>query len=176
MLVELGLVEQRYQAVLEVLNDGAAGHGRGSSVWHGAPDGPRVAPVSTRSRGFEGWRIGRHGRCRVRIRWTRWSRPGWWRCAVSRPRLGAADDPVLARARECGAVARSHVGGAVPDPPWLVTPQARRRKRSDYKRWECSRSMELWQTDIVGGPSGHGGEAKIVSGIDDQGSMITAAS
>ena len=33
----------------------------------------------------------------------------------------------------------------------LVTPQARQRKRSDYKRWERSRAMELWQMDIVGG-------------------------
>ncbi len=33
----------------------------------------------------------------------------------------------------------------------LVTPQARKRKRSDYKRWERSRAMELWQMDVVGG-------------------------
>ena len=33
----------------------------------------------------------------------------------------------------------------------LVTPQARKRKRSDYRRWERSRAMELWQMDIVGG-------------------------
>ena len=33
----------------------------------------------------------------------------------------------------------------------LVTPEARKRKRDDYKRWERSRSMELWQMDIVGG-------------------------
>ena len=34
----------------------------------------------------------------------------------------------------------------------LITPQARKRKRrSDYKRWERSRAMELWQMDIVGG-------------------------
>jgi hypothetical protein len=30
----------------------------------------------------------------------------------------------------------------------LVTPQARKRKRSDYVRWERSRAMELWQMDI----------------------------
>jgi len=34
----------------------------------------------------------------------------------------------------------------------LVTPQARKRKRkrSEYKRCERSRAMELWQMDIVG--------------------------
>ena len=50
----------------------------------------------------------------------------------------------------------------------LVTPQARRRTRADYKRWERSRSMELWQMDVVGGVRlVDGSEAKIVSGIDD---------
>ena len=39
---------------------------------------------------------------------------------------------------------------------------------SDYKRWERSRAMELWQMDIVGGVRlADGCEAKIVSGIDD---------
>ena len=50
----------------------------------------------------------------------------------------------------------------------LVTLEARKRKRADYKRWERSRSMELWQMDIVGGVRlVDGSEAKIVSGIDD---------
>jgi transposase len=33
----------------------------------------------------------------------------------------------------------------------LVEPRKRRRKKEDYIRWERSRSMELWQMDIVGG-------------------------
>ena len=57
MLVELGLVEQRYQAVLEVLNDGATVTRCRSSVWGGASDGARVvAPL--RGRGLGGWWIG----------------------------------------------------------------------------------------------------------------------
>ena len=58
----------------------------------------------------------------------------------------------------------------------LITPQARKRKRSDYKRWERSRSMELWQMDIVGGVRLAGGaEAKIVSGIDDHSRFCVSA-
>jgi hypothetical protein len=68
MLVELRLVEQRYQAVLEVLNDGASvtdvarRYGVARQTLHGwlrayAAEGLRV------------WRIGRRGRCRARIRW-----------------------------------------------------------------------------------------------------------
>lgn len=33
----------------------------------------------------------------------------------------------------------------------LIDPKPRRRRPQDYKRWERSRSMELWQIDIVGG-------------------------
>ena len=58
----------------------------------------------------------------------------------------------------------------------LVTPQARKRRRSDYKRWERSRAMELWQMDIVGGVGlVDGGEAKIVSGIDDHSRFAVCA-
>jgi transposase InsO family protein len=58
----------------------------------------------------------------------------------------------------------------------LVTPQARKRKRSDYKRWERSRAMELWQMDIVGGVRiVDGSEAKIVSGIDDHSRFVVSA-
>jgi transposase InsO family protein len=58
----------------------------------------------------------------------------------------------------------------------LVIPEARKRRREDYKRWERSRSMELWQMDIVGGVMlAGGGEAKIVSGIDDHSRFIISA-
>ena len=47
----------------------------------------------------------------------------------------------------------------------LIQPEARRRKRSDYKRWERSRAMELWQMDVVGGVMLVGGsKASIVRG------------
>ncbi|WP_433653345.1 IS481 family transposase [Micromonospora zamorensis] len=50
----------------------------------------------------------------------------------------------------------------------LVNPTPRRRRREDYKRWERSRPMELWQLDIVGGIRlADGGEAKVVTGVDD---------
>ena len=33
----------------------------------------------------------------------------------------------------------------------LIEHGARRRKKADYRRWERSRAMELWQMDVVGG-------------------------
>jgi transposase InsO family protein len=55
----------------------------------------------------------------------------------------------------------------------LVIPRARRRKRSDYVRWQRPAAMQLWQLDIVYGPrlidttTGELREARIVTGVDD---------
>ncbi|MGI5196304.1 IS481 family transposase [Streptomyces sp. CA-288835] len=58
----------------------------------------------------------------------------------------------------------------------LVEPGARRRRRSDYRRWERSAAMELWQMDIVGGVLlAGGGECKMVTGIDDHSRFMVIA-
>lgn len=50
----------------------------------------------------------------------------------------------------------------------LIEPKARRRRREDYKRWERSRSMELWQLDCMGGIFlTDGTHLSAVTGIDD---------
>ncbi|WP_405911116.1 IS481 family transposase [Streptomyces sp. NBC_00828] len=58
----------------------------------------------------------------------------------------------------------------------LVEPGVRRRRRSDYRRWERSAAMELWQMDIVGGILlAGGGECKMVTGIDDHSRFMVIA-
>lgn len=50
----------------------------------------------------------------------------------------------------------------------LIQPKPRRRRRDDYKRWERSRSMELWQLDVLGGVFlSNGIGVSVVTGIDD---------
>jgi transposase InsO family protein len=50
----------------------------------------------------------------------------------------------------------------------LVQPGRRRRRRSDWRRWERPAPMQLWQLDIVGGIRlADGSELKLVSGLDD---------
>jgi transposase InsO family protein len=55
----------------------------------------------------------------------------------------------------------------------LVVGRARRKKRSDYVRWQRPAAMALWQLDIVHGPwlvdtqTGEVREARIVTGVDD---------
>ena len=57
-----------------------------------------------------------------------------------------------------------------------IDPARRRRRRSDYKRWERGRPMELWQMDVVGGVHlGDGVEVKVVTGIDDNSRFVVCA-
>jgi transposase InsO family protein len=175
MLVELRLVEQRYQAVLEVLNDGAT-----------VTDVARRYGVARQT--VHGW-LRRYANEGLRGLVDHSSRP--LSCPHQMPAV------VEARVVE---LRRAHPGwgprtilfwlereGVVPLPGrtsverclirhGLVTPRARKRKREDYRRWERSRAMELWQMDIVGGVRlADGGEAKIVSGIDDHSRFVVSA-
>ena len=71
VLVELGVVEQRYQAVLEVVNQGVSVTEVAVPVRGDAPVGASlVAPVRG-ARVWPGWWTVRRSRCRVRIRWRR---------------------------------------------------------------------------------------------------------
>jgi len=50
----------------------------------------------------------------------------------------------------------------------LIDHKPRRRRAKDYKRWERSRPMELWQMDVMGGVALEDGtECKVITGIDD---------
>lgn len=175
MLVELRLVEQRYQAVLEVLNDGASvtevarRYGVARQTLHGwlrayAVDGlPGLADRSSRPLSCP------HQMAPVveaRIVEMRRQHPGWGPRTILfwLEREGVVPLPGRTSIERC--LIRHG----------LVTPQARRRKRADYVRWERSRSMELWQMDIVGGVRlVDGGEAKIVSGLDDHSRFCVSA-
>jgi transposase InsO family protein len=175
VLVELGVVEQRYAAVREVLDDGAtvtdvarrngvsrqtvhewlrnyaagglAGLVDGSSKPHSCPH--QMAPE-----------------VEARIVELRREQPAWGPITI-RDRLEREGVvPVPGRTSVYRALVRHG----------LIDPKARKRKRSDYVRWERSRSMELWQMDVVGGVRlTDGSEAKIVSGIDDHSRFVISA-
>lgn len=59
----------------------------------------------------------------------------------------------------------------------LIEVRSRRRKRSDYIRWEREAPMALWQMDIVGGVFlTDGTECKVVTGVDDHSRFAVIAS
>lgn len=50
----------------------------------------------------------------------------------------------------------------------MIDPKPRKRRPQDYKRWERSRSMELWQMDVMGGVRLRDGtQLSVVTCIDD---------
>ena len=175
VLVELNVVEQRYQAVLEVLNQAAS-----------VTDVARRNGVSRQtvhawlgkyaSRGLAGLADGSAKPLSCPHQMTpeiealvvtiRREHPGWGQRTILHQlgQEGVAPLPTLSSIYRCLVRQR------------LITPQARKRQRDDYKRWERSRAMELWQMDIVGGVRiADGSEAKIVSGVDDHSRFCISA-
>ena len=165
MLVELSMVEQRYDAVREVL------------------DGATVSDVATRygidRRTVHRWLVryaneglaaladksSRPDRCphqiapelEARIVEMRRSHPSWGpRTILSKLRRDLDEPPSRSAIYRC--LVRHH----------LIQPQPRRRRRDDYKRWERSRALELWQVDVLSGVRlANGAEVSVVTGIDD---------
>jgi len=174
VLVELGLVEQRYQAVLEVLGGatvtevaerfgvtrqsvhrwlrgyasrGLAGLVDGSTV---PGSGPHQMPPAVEARIVE----------------LRREHPGWGPRTIGHRLAREGIVPVPGRSSIYRCLVRHH----------LLEVQPRRKKRADYKRWERSRAMELWQMDVVGGVRlADGWQASIVTGVDDHSRFCVSA-
>ncbi len=175
MLRELGLVEQRYQAVREVLTDGATvvdvarRHGVSRQTVH-------EWLVKYASKGLVGLmdRSCKPQSCphqmspvlEARIVALRVEHPGWGPRTLAHRLRAEGFDPVPGRTSIYRCLVRHG----------LITPQARRRKRSDYRRWERARAMDLWQFDVLGGVRlVDGSEAKIITGIDDHSRFCVSA-
>lgn len=174
MLVELSVVEQRYHAVMEVaagvpVTQVAARYGVSRQSVHSwvrkyeRSGLPGLADRSHRPVSCP-HRIG--GEVEAVVCELRRRHPGWGprRLVHELERRGIT--PVPSRATVYRVLVRNA----------LVEPGVRKRRRSDYRRWERSAAMELWQMDIVGGIllTG-GGECKMVTGIDDHSRFMVIA-
>jgi transposase InsO family protein len=173
MLVELSMVEQRYDAVKDVLDgatviDTAIRYGVDRRTLHRwlvryANDGlGALADGSSRP-----------DRCphqmapevEARIVELRRSHPGWGpRTLLNKLRRE------LEQAPSRSAIYRCLVRHC------LIQPKPRRRRRDDYKRWERSRAMELWQIDVLGNVRlANGTQVSVVTGIDDHSRFCVVA-
>ena len=174
MLVELGVVEQRHKAVLEVLDganvtDVAALYGVSRKTVHKwlrryAAEGLKgLADKSTRPATCPHQMA---PAVEARVVEMRRAHPGWGPRTI-RTRL--------AREGISAVPGRSSIHRALLR-HGLIDPTTRKRRRSDYKRWERSRSMELWQMDIVGRfHLADGTEVKVVTGVDDHSRFCVCA-
>ncbi len=175
MLVELGLVEQRYRAVLEVLNDGA-------SVTDVARRyGVARQTVHTWLRKYASGGLGaladgssRPATCphqmspevEARIVEMRRAHPTWGPRTIVTHLRRQGIEPLPGRSSVHRALLRHG----------FIDPKRRRRRRADYKRWERSRAMELWQMDVTFGVHlVDGTELSVVTGIDDHSRFCVSA-
>jgi transposase InsO family protein len=166
MLVELSVVEQRYLAVREALDTGATitdvarRYGVDRRTVH-----RWLLRYATGGLGALADRSSKPDRCphqtppevEARIVAMRRSHPGWGpRTISSRLRREMETPPSRSAIYRCLVRHR------------LIAPTARRRRREDYRRWERSRPMELWQVDVMGGVRlTDGTQLSVVTGIDD---------
>ena len=164
-LVDLSMVEQRYEAVREVLDgapvkDTAIRYGVDRRTLHRwlvryANEG--LAALADKS--------SRPDRCphqmapeiEARIVELRRLNPRWGpRTILNKLRRELEHPPSRAAIYRCLVRHR------------LIQPKPRRRRRDDFKRWERSRSMELWQIDVLGNLRlATGMQVSVVTGIDD---------
>jgi transposase len=174
VLVELGVVEQRYQAVLEVLQGAAVtdvarryGVARQTvHVWLRRYADRGLAGLVDRSSKPDTCPHQTPVEVEARIVEMRRAHPGWGPRTIGYHLAREGVVPVPSRSSIYRALVRHK----------LIDPQRRKKRRSDYKRWERTRSMELWQMDIMGGVFlVDGSELKVVTGIDDHSRFCISA-
>jgi transposase InsO family protein len=175
VLAELGVVEQRYRAVLEVLEEGtsvtevARRHGVARQTVH-----EWLARYAAGGLGGLADRSSRPASCphqmpavvEARIVSMRRDHPGWGPSRIVWELERAGVVPLPGRSGVYRALIRRG----------LVDPKKRKRRREDYRRWERGRAMDLWQMDVMGRVYLAGGaEVKIVTGIDDHSRFVVCA-
>ena len=165
MLVELGLVEQRYRAVLDVLEGAsvvevARRNGVTRQTVHEwlrryANDGG-LGGLADRSSRPASCPHQMTAQLEATVVAMRRAHPAWGPDRI-RWQLGRDGvDPLPGRSSIYRALVRHG----------LVEATKRKRRREDYRRWERGRSMELWQMDVMGRERTAGG------GRRDAGSMF----
>ena len=174
MLVELGVVEQRLAAVREVL-DGATvtdvARRNGVSrqtvhTWLRKYASSGLAGLIDKASTPDHIPHQMAPAIEARVLEIRRSHPGWGPRTIRTHLQIEGVVPPPGRSSIYRALVRHH----------LIDPTPRRRPRSDYKRWERSRAMELWQMDIVGRLFlADGTEVKVVTGIDDHSRFCVCA-
>jgi transposase len=176
VLVELGVVEQRYRAVLEVLEEGvpvievARRYGVARQTVHEwlaryANDGG-LGGLADRSSRPQTCPHQMPAVVEARIVGIRRDHPGWGPSRIRWELERAGVAPLPGRSAVYRALIRHG----------LIVPGRRKRRREDYRRWERSAAMQLWQMDVMGRVHLAGGqEVKIVTGIDDHSRFVVCA-
>lgn len=174
-LVEIGVVDQRYQAVMAVLQDGwkvseVAEHlGVARQTvhrWiarHNAGGVLALADVSHRPHGCSHQIAAELEALICEIRRLH---PGWGPRRILHELGRRGIDPLPGRSSIYRCLKRHN----------LIELRRRKKRRDEFRRWERDRPMELWQMDVMGGVLlDDGTDLKVVTGLDDHSRFCVAA-
>lgn len=175
MLVELSVMEQRYQAVLAVVQDGwrvvevarRLGVSRQSvHTWITRYEQGGLASLADRSHRPQSCPHQISPQVEARICELRRQHPGWGPRRIEHHLQRTRAEAVPSRASIYRCLRRHG----------LIGLRRRRKRREEFRRWERDRPMQLWQMDVMGGMLlDDGTELKVLTGVDDHSRFCVAA-
>jgi transposase InsO family protein len=175
MLIELSMVEQRYLAVREVLDSGAtitqvaAQYGvdrRTLHRWLTRYANGGLEALADRSSRPDTSPNQMDPKIEARLVMMRRQHTGWGPRTLRTKLANEYGERAPSRSAVYRALVRHQ----------LIVPATRRRRVQDYKSWERTRSMELWQMDVVGRIYlSNGTPISCVTGIDDHSRYCVSA-
>ena len=175
MLVELSVMEQRYQAVMAVVQDGwkvtevaeRLGVARQSvHNWIARYEAGGLAALADRSHRPQSCVHQIAPEIEAAICELRRKHPGWGPRRIEHQlgRQGIEPLPSVSSIYRC---LKRHN---------LIELRRRKKRRDEFRRWERDRPMQLWQMDVMGGVLlDDGSDLKVVTGVDDHSRFCVAA-
>jgi transposase InsO family protein len=175
VLVELSVMEQRYQAVMAVVQDGwkvtevadRLGVSRQSvHNWIARYEAGGLPALADRSHRPASCPHQTAAEIEAEICEIRRLHPGWGPRRIEHELARAGIEPVPSRSAIYRCLRRHG----------LVELRRRRKRREEFRRWQRDRPMQLWQMDVMGGVMlDDATELKVVTGVDDHSRFCVAA-
>ena len=174
-MVELSVMEQRYQAVMAVLQDGwkvtevaqRLGVARQSvHNWIARYEQGGLAALADRSHKPASCSHQTSPELEALICEVRRKHPGWGSVRIEHELARQGIDPVPSESSIYRCLKRHN----------LIALRRRKKRRDEFRRWERDRPMQLWQMDVMTGVLlDDGTDLKVVTGIDDHSRFCVAA-
>ena len=175
MLVELSVMEQRYQAVMAVVQDGwtvtevarRLGVARQSvHTWIARYEAGGLPALADRSHRPHSCAHQISPELEAAICEMRRKHPGWGPRRIEHQLARQGVDPVPSCSSIYRCLKRHN----------LIELRRRRKRRDEFRRWERDRPMQLWQMDVMAGVMlDDGTDLKMVTGVDDHSRFCVAA-
>ncbi|HEX2296105.1 MAG TPA: IS481 family transposase [Actinomycetota bacterium] len=174
-MVELSVMEQRYQAVMAVVQDGwkvtevadRLGVARQSvHNWIARYEQGGLAALADRSHRPASCAHQISAELEAIICELRRQHPGWGPRRIEHQLARRGVDPMPSQSSIYRCLRRHN----------LIELRRRKKRRDEFRRWERERPMQLWQMDVMGGVLlDDGTDLKVVTGVDDHSRFCVAA-